>query len=150
MRRAAFRPHDAASHLQKEQYLRIAATGRSARARDDDKAAARGRISRPNVRGRHALDRARRVRSLSTAAGGDIRPDALAAARSNIGPRYKPIELRTWNACDLPLDAGSVSSLACNLPFERKWAIAAKWLIYTRASFRRRAAFSCRAPRRCC
>ena len=52
--------------------------------------------------------------------GGDIRPDALAAARSNIGPRYKPIELRTWNACDLPLDAGSVSSLASNLPFGKK------------------------------
>ena len=66
MRHAAFRPHDAASHLQKEQHLRIAATGCSARARNDDKAAARGRISRPNA-GRNALDRARGVRSLSTA-----------------------------------------------------------------------------------
>lgn len=52
--------------------------------------------------------------------GGDIRPEALAAARSNVGPRYKPIELRSWNACDLPIDAGSVSSLACNLPFGKK------------------------------
>lgn len=52
--------------------------------------------------------------------GGDIRPEALAAARSNIGPRYKPIELRSWNACDLPIEAGSVNSIACNLPFGNK------------------------------
>ena len=52
--------------------------------------------------------------------GGDIRPEALTAARSNIGPRYKPIELRSWNACDLPIEAGSVNSIACNLPFGNK------------------------------
>ena len=52
--------------------------------------------------------------------GGDIREEALAAAQSNIGPRYKPIELKTWDACQLPLDAGSVSAAACNLPFGKK------------------------------
>lgn len=52
--------------------------------------------------------------------GGDVRPDALEAARSNIGPRYKPIELRIWDACNLPLDTGSVGAAACNLPFGKK------------------------------
>ncbi len=52
--------------------------------------------------------------------GGDIRPEALEAAQSNIGPRYKPIVLRAWDACSLPLDAGSVTSAACNLPFGKK------------------------------
>lgn len=52
--------------------------------------------------------------------GGDVREEALAAARSNIGPRYKPIELRVWDACNLPLDSGSVGAAACNLPFGKK------------------------------
>jgi len=52
--------------------------------------------------------------------GGDIREEALAAAHSNIGPRYKPIELRAWDACQLPLDAGAVNAAACNLPFGKK------------------------------
>ncbi|MFT5088215.1 MAG: tRNA (guanine6-N2)-methyltransferase [Candidatus Latescibacterota bacterium] len=52
--------------------------------------------------------------------GGDIREEALDAGRSNIGPRYKPIELRVWDACQLPLDMGSVSAAACNLPFGKK------------------------------
>ncbi len=52
--------------------------------------------------------------------GGDIREEALAAAHTNIGPRYKPIELRAWDACQLPLEAGSVSSATCNLPFGKK------------------------------
>ena len=37
---------------------------------------------------------------------------ALAVARANVGPRYKPIELRRWDARDLPIDAGSVSAVA--------------------------------------
>lgn len=52
--------------------------------------------------------------------GGDIREEALEAAQSNIGPRYKPIELRVWDACQLPLDTGSVNAAACNLPFGKK------------------------------
>lgn len=52
--------------------------------------------------------------------GGDTREEALAVARGNIGPRYKPIELRAWDARRLPLDAGSVSAIAVNLPFGRQ------------------------------
>jgi 23S rRNA G2445 N2-methylase RlmL len=52
--------------------------------------------------------------------GGDQREEALAVARSNVGPRYKPIELRRWDARDLPLDAGSVSAAAVNLPFGKQ------------------------------
>lgn len=52
--------------------------------------------------------------------GGDIREDALAVARANVGPRYKPIELRQWDARHLPLDAGSVGAVAVNLPFGKQ------------------------------
>lgn len=49
--------------------------------------------------------------------GGDNNPEALELALANIGPRYKPIELRKWDARHLPLDAGSVTACAVNLPF---------------------------------
>lgn len=49
--------------------------------------------------------------------GGDIDPEALATARANIGSRYKPVSLHEWDARRLPLDAGSVTALAVNLPF---------------------------------
>ncbi len=52
--------------------------------------------------------------------GGDIRSDAVAATRTNVGPRYKPIEIRQWDARDLPLDEGSVDQVVCNLPFGKK------------------------------
>ncbi len=52
--------------------------------------------------------------------GGDIAPRALEAARSNIGPRYKPIELREWDACALPLEDETATRAACNLPFGKK------------------------------
>ncbi|MFL5806297.1 MAG: TRM11 family SAM-dependent methyltransferase [Roseiflexaceae bacterium] len=52
--------------------------------------------------------------------GGDIRAEALAVARANVGPRYKPIELREWDARELPIDAGSISAAAVNLPFGRQ------------------------------
>jgi len=52
--------------------------------------------------------------------GGDLREEALEVARGNIGPRYKPIELRQWDARSLPLDAGSVSAAAVNLPFGKQ------------------------------
>jgi tRNA (guanine6-N2)-methyltransferase len=49
--------------------------------------------------------------------GGDNDPAALAAARENIGPRYKPIELRRWDATALPLADASVDKLVTNLPW---------------------------------
>jgi tRNA (guanine6-N2)-methyltransferase len=52
--------------------------------------------------------------------GGDIRDDAIAVARANIGPRYKPIEVRRWDVRALPLDADSISAAAVNLPFGRQ------------------------------
>jgi 23S rRNA G2445 N2-methylase RlmL len=52
--------------------------------------------------------------------GGDTREQALDAARANIGPRYKPIELRHWDARALPLDAASVTAAAVNLPFGKQ------------------------------
>jgi 23S rRNA G2445 N2-methylase RlmL len=52
--------------------------------------------------------------------GGDTRAEALAVARANVGPRYKPLELRQWDARALPLDAGSISAAAVNLPFGKQ------------------------------
>ena len=52
--------------------------------------------------------------------GGDERREAVSVALGNIGPRYKPIEVREWDARALPLDAGSVSAAAVNLPFGRQ------------------------------
>tara|TARA_B100000902_G_scaffold397183_1_gene460213 strand:- start:1291 stop:2349 length:1059 start_codon:yes stop_codon:yes gene_type:complete len=52
--------------------------------------------------------------------GGDISDEAIYATKKNIGPRYKPIKIRQWNACNLPLDSGSVNRVACNLPFGKK------------------------------
>ena len=61
--------------------------------------------------------------------GGDIRPEAVAAARTNIGPRYKPIDLREWDAASLPLAAGAVDRVVCNLPFGKK--IGEPWELQT-------------------
>lgn len=52
--------------------------------------------------------------------GGDARTEAVSATLSNVGPRYKPIEVRCWDARHLPLDGGSVSAAAVNLPFGRQ------------------------------
>ena len=49
--------------------------------------------------------------------GGDSDPETLAGARENIGPRYKPIELRLWDAAALPLEDASVDKIATNLPW---------------------------------
>jgi len=57
--------------------------------------------------------------------GGDIDSEAAAAARTNIGPKYKPIEIREWDATDLPLPDGAVTRIVCNLPFGRK--IGSRW-----------------------
>jgi len=52
--------------------------------------------------------------------GGDTDRAALDAARTNIGPRYKPIELHTWDAAAIPLTDGSVSRVITNLPWGLK------------------------------
>jgi tRNA (guanine6-N2)-methyltransferase len=52
--------------------------------------------------------------------GGDSDPQALAAARENVGPRYKPIELRQWDATALPLAGGAATRIITNLPWGRK------------------------------
>ena len=61
--------------------------------------------------------------------GGDSDPEALAAARINVGPRYKPIELKPWDASAMPLADASVDKIVTNLP----WGIKAG----TRAENRR-------------
>jgi tRNA (guanine6-N2)-methyltransferase len=52
--------------------------------------------------------------------GGDTDRDTLEAARENIGPRYKPIELKQWDATALPLDDSSVDKIVSNLPWGMK------------------------------
>lgn len=52
--------------------------------------------------------------------GGDSDPAAVAAALDNIGPRYKPVSVRRWDARALPLEDGSVSRIATNLPFGKQ------------------------------
>ncbi len=52
--------------------------------------------------------------------GGDARAEAVETALANIGPRYKPITVQQWDARALPLDAGSVSAAAVNLPFGKQ------------------------------
>ena len=53
--------------------------------------------------------------------GGDSNPEGLAAARENVGPRYKPIELRQWDATALPIPDGEVTRIITNLPWGRKF-----------------------------
>jgi tRNA (guanine6-N2)-methyltransferase len=52
--------------------------------------------------------------------GGESDPQALSAARENVGPRYKPIELRNWDAAALPIPGGEVTRIITNLPWGRK------------------------------
>jgi tRNA (guanine6-N2)-methyltransferase len=52
--------------------------------------------------------------------GGDSDRDTLLAARENIGPRYKPIEIKQWDAVALPLEDSSVDKLVSNLPWGMK------------------------------
>lgn len=53
--------------------------------------------------------------------GGDRDPQALDAARENVGPRYKPIELRNWDAAALPIPDGAVNKIISNLPWGQKF-----------------------------
>lgn len=52
--------------------------------------------------------------------GGDHDRETLEAARENIGPRYKPIELKLWDAAALPLQSASVDKIVSNLPWGMK------------------------------
>jgi len=49
--------------------------------------------------------------------GSDRDGAALAAARVNVGARYKPIQLENWDAGALPLADASVSKIVTNLPW---------------------------------
>jgi tRNA G10 N-methylase Trm11 len=50
--------------------------------------------------------------------GSDRDAGAIRAARENIGPRYKPIELHEdWDAGALPLADASVTKIVSNLPW---------------------------------
>src|SRR5258708_22418823 len=49
--------------------------------------------------------------------GSDRDSAALAAARVNVGNRYKPIQLENWDAGALPLGDASVIKIVTNLPW---------------------------------
>src|SRR5262249_38163670 len=41
-------------------------------------------------------------------------------AHTNIGPRYKPIELHSWDAAAIPMADGTISRIITNLPWGLK------------------------------
>lgn len=49
--------------------------------------------------------------------GADSDRDAVAVARANIGPRFKPIDLHQWDATAIPLADHSISAIVTNLPW---------------------------------
>jgi tRNA (guanine6-N2)-methyltransferase len=52
--------------------------------------------------------------------GGDIRPEAVAAARRNAQAAGVNIPLEVWDARSLPLDTSSVTRVITNLPFGKQ------------------------------
>jgi len=52
--------------------------------------------------------------------GGDIDPEAVQTTRENVGPRFKPIKIRQWDATSLPLEDRSISALVTNMPFGKQ------------------------------
>ena len=52
--------------------------------------------------------------------GGDSNPAMLEAARENVGPRYKPIELNSWDATKIALGDASVTKVITNLAWEMR------------------------------
>jgi predicted RNA methylase len=52
--------------------------------------------------------------------GGDIDPEAVAAARTNLGPRHKPWELHIWDATRIPVPDASVDRIITNPPWGRQ------------------------------
>ena len=53
--------------------------------------------------------------------GSDRDAAALAAARENVGERYKPIRLENWDAGAIPQDDASVSKIVTNLPWGERY-----------------------------
>ena len=51
---------------------------------------------------------------------GDIRAEAVEATLINIGSRYQPVTVQEWDAQHMPLEDGSVTNVAVNLPFGRQ------------------------------
>lgn len=52
--------------------------------------------------------------------GGDISPEAVEAARVNIGRKHQPRQLFHWDPRTLPLDRRSVDKIVCSLPSGEK------------------------------
>jgi 23S rRNA G2445 N2-methylase RlmL len=52
--------------------------------------------------------------------GADTDPVAIAAARRNIGPKYKPLGIGQWDAAHSALKAGTIDKIVTNLPFGRQ------------------------------
>jgi len=52
--------------------------------------------------------------------GGDINPEAVDAARTNLGPKHKPWELSIWDATRLPVPDASVDRIITNPPWGRQ------------------------------
>ena len=53
--------------------------------------------------------------------GSDRDGAALAAARENVGERYKPIRLENWDAAALPLEDAGVTKIVTNLPWGERY-----------------------------
>ena len=49
--------------------------------------------------------------------GGDINPQAVDATLTNVGPKYKPIEIKCWDARKLSVSDKSVTNIVTNMPF---------------------------------
>ena len=52
--------------------------------------------------------------------GGDIRPEAVAAAQLNVRAAGASVSLQVWDARSLPLDTASVTRIITNLPFGKQ------------------------------
>jgi tRNA G10 N-methylase Trm11 len=52
--------------------------------------------------------------------GGDIASEAVDATLANVGRKYKPVQIRRWDARNLPLADASVSAILTNMPFGRQ------------------------------
>ena len=53
--------------------------------------------------------------------GGDNRSEAVDTTLSNIGNKYKPIDIQRWDATNLAMmPSGSVDKVVCNLPFGKQ------------------------------
>ena len=53
--------------------------------------------------------------------GGDISQDAIAHSRANFGNRHKPLNIREWDAKQLPLEDNTIDKIVSNLPWGRQY-----------------------------